>query len=102
MPPAPFSEDREMLPPDANRPLPLSRNRPAAQPSLGEAAIPVPVPPPLAPAAAAGPPPGLAAAPTVSGLLAAVRRRLLLALAVASAGTALAILAVCQFVPAKY
>jgi capsular exopolysaccharide synthesis family protein len=102
MPPAPFSENREMLPPEANRPLPLSRSRPVTQSSFGEAPIPIPVPPPLAPATAAGGPAGLAAAPTVTGLLAALRRRLLLALAVATAGLALAIGAVCLFVPAKY
>jgi capsular exopolysaccharide synthesis family protein len=47
-------------------------------------------------------PPGLAAGPTLGGLFAALRRRLLLAVGVASAGAALAVLAVFVLVPALF
>ena len=90
-----------MLPPDANRPPSLSRARPVTQTNFGETPFVVPVPPQL-PADAAPAAPGLNAAPTVTGLLAALRRRLLLAVALASVGAALAVMAVVTLVPARY
>ncbi len=91
-----------MLPPDANRPTPLPRtSRPVTQAAFPELpAIPAPLPPPAEPAPAN--PPGLSSGPTLGGLFAALRRRLLLAVAVATAGAALTVLAVFLLVPAMF
>jgi capsular exopolysaccharide synthesis family protein len=79
----------------------MARARPVTQSSFGESPFVVPVPQP-APAEAVAAAPGLSAAPTVTGLLAALRRRLLLAVALATAGAALAVTAVVLLVPARY
>jgi capsular exopolysaccharide synthesis family protein len=68
---------------------------------VNEPPLPVPVPA-VPPAAASAIPPGLSAGPTVGGLLAALRRRLVPALAVAAGGAALTVVAVFLLMPARF
>lgn len=91
-----------MSPSDANKPVPLPRQlKPVTEPSIGGPLM-LPSAPVVAAEATPAGPPGLSAPPTFSGLVKALRRRLALALGLATLGAALTVAAVFFLLPARY